>query len=269
MTMTATQSELTFGVEIEMAGASAPKINDACRVAGVAHRAMGYTHAVTAHWKTVSDASCGLELVSPILKGEPGLADLHRVGTALVAGGLQANRSCGFHVHIGAQTMTHKQLQNVMKAFVRDEDHFDSLLPDHRRTNNFARSNRASINSIQGLQTSELFAKIDAAGNRNKLIELFHGTARVSDVRGAGRYRKLNLLSLLQHGTIEFRQHSGTVDPKKMTTWVRLLTGFVDYAMNAPRINPEKRSWELFKATLPGSSARDFLDARREQFAAR
>jgi hypothetical protein len=42
------------------------------------------------------------------------------------------------------------------------------------------------------------------------------------------RYQKLNLESLERHGTIEFRQHSGTVDAEKAVNWVRLCTAFIE-----------------------------------------
>lgn len=47
---------------------------------------------------------------------------------------------------------------------------------------------------------------------------------------GQGRYHKLNLVSLWVHGTIEFRQHSGTVDADKAVNWIELLMQFVNRA---------------------------------------
>jgi hypothetical protein len=40
------------------------------------------------------------------------------------------------------------------------------------------------------------------------------------------------MLSYVQHGTVEFRQHSGTVDAAKAVQWVRLITGFVAAAFS-------------------------------------
>lgn len=44
---------------------------------------------------------------------------------------------------------------------------------------------------------------------------------RASILRSANRYRKLNLQSFWQHGTVEFRQHQGTVEAEKACNWVR------------------------------------------------
>ena len=40
------------------------------------------------------------------------------------------------------------------------------------------------------------------------------------------RYRKLNLVSLFKHGTIEFRLHQGTHSIEKITNWIYLLILF-------------------------------------------
>ncbi len=42
------------------------------------------------------------------------------------------------------------------------------------------------------------------------------------------RYYKVNLRSYQRHGTIEFRQHSGTVNFVKICNWVRFLSAFID-----------------------------------------
>jgi hypothetical protein len=42
------------------------------------------------------------------------------------------------------------------------------------------------------------------------------------------RYFKLNVAAYLRHGTIEFRQHSGTVDYQKMVNWIIFCIAFVE-----------------------------------------
>ena len=44
----------------------------------------------------------------------------------------------------------------------------------------------------------------------------------------SGRYFKVNLQSFLCHGTIEFRQHSGTVNPAKICNWIEFLDSFIE-----------------------------------------
>jgi hypothetical protein len=51
------------------------------------------------------------------------------------------------------------------------------------------------------------------------------------------RYYKLNLSAINVHGTIEFRQHSGTVNAEKAVNWVKLTAGFMRAAEDAKQIN--------------------------------
>ena len=42
------------------------------------------------------------------------------------------------------------------------------------------------------------------------------------------RYHKVNLQSYYRHGTVEFRQHSGTLNAAKAVNWVRMLAAYID-----------------------------------------
>jgi hypothetical protein len=46
------------------------------------------------------------------------------------------------------------------------------------------------------------------------------------------RYRKVNIASFNRHGTIEFRQHEGTMDPDRILNWVQFCTHFVEESYN-------------------------------------
>lgn len=52
-----------------------------------------------------------------------------------------------------------------------------------------------------------------------------------------GRYFKINLQAYLRHGTIEFRQHSGSANATKVCNWVRFLQAFIDESCR--RAHPE------------------------------
>ena len=47
-----------------------------------------------------------------------------------------------------------------------------------------------------------------------------------SDFQGwshSARYHKINLKSLTEYGTIEYRQHQGTLNPRKILNWMKLM----------------------------------------------
>ena len=86
-------------------------------------------------------------------------------------------------------------------------------MPASRRgnTNRFCQS----LNKIVNLQT-----KIDAATSLQAIDRLF----------GQTRYFKINPQSYSRHNTIEFRQHSGTIEFEKVSNWITFLHNLVDYS---------------------------------------
>jgi hypothetical protein len=55
-----------------------------------------------------------------------------------------------------------------------------------------------------------------------------HENARSVAQRISERYYKLNLCAFIRHGTVEFRQHAGTVDYRKMNHWIAFCVQFVE-----------------------------------------
>lgn len=202
-----------FGIEIEAHGATRSKVLMAIRAAGISIEDESYNHTTRGWWKIVSDSSIsgenGFEIVSPILEGEAGLEQLRKVCEALTSVRAKINKSCGTHVHFDAAGMGIGEVKNLMLNYAAYENHIDSFLPNSRRGNNneyckSLRNDRAKIetaNSISGLAT--------AIGTR---------------------YRKINLQSFIRHGSIEFRQHSGTTEFEKIKNWVLFLHNLVDYS---------------------------------------
>jgi hypothetical protein len=84
------------------------------------------------------------------------------------------------------------------------------------------------------------------------------------------RYFALNFQSYANHGTLEFRQHSGTVDAEKATQWVRLVVGFIARACEMTGVKhdatPATLDELLRKTDVAG---RRFYLARAAHFAAR
>lgn len=211
--------DLTFGVEIEFkSGATRARIAEALNAAGID---AGYTHATTAAWKVVVDGSVhnGHEVVSPILKGADGLAQVEAVCRVLQGLGATVDRQCGLHVHVGARDLGLRTVKGVAARWMKYERAIDGVLPPSRRANNarYCQSNLVA-------PVADLIAKINRAESVREVAEVTNP--------GQNRYRKLNLMSFWRHGTIEFRAHSGTVEGEKITSWVKLVTGMVALAHN-------------------------------------
>jgi hypothetical protein len=176
-----------------------------------------YNHNVASHWKIVQDGSVndsdmnGMEIVSPILntESESDTLMVRKVCRALQKLGGKVNRTCGLHVHVDAAGLTGEQVRKVWERYRDLETEIDAFMPSNRRAN---------VSSY----TMTL---------RNKVV---HGATKAELATSLDRYYKVNLQSLSRYGTIEFRQHNGTIDAEKILNWVSFCTQFVLASANAP-----------------------------------
>lgn len=200
-----------FGVELELVGITREQAATALTGVGITVREEGYNHETRGHWKIVSDASVrgGFELVSPVLRGEAGLEEARKAATALDDMGATANRSCGYHVHLDAAGLTASDIRAIVTRYADHESEIDAFMPPSRRGNE-----NTYCGSIRPLAMSERFQR---AGTIRDLV----------NAQG-GRYFKVNLQSYYTHGTIEFRQHSGTINAAKVTNWILFLQQFTE-----------------------------------------
>jgi hypothetical protein len=270
--------DFTFGVEIECyIPGSLSSLFAALSAANVPmSHAAGSIHRVTAGWKVVGDGSLnsapvghvGCEVVSPILRGDDGIAQVVRVMEAVKAFGGKVNKSCGLHVHVGAQDATAGQLKNLAKMFVKYEHHMDALCPESRRNGNrYCQSNRQQaagygVAATYEAQVAASFAKLEGLRSISSIANVMNGGY------GGGhythhRYFKLNFQSLASHGTVEFRQQAGTVEGQKAATWIRLVVGLVASAFSLKSITSQAEpSFEKLVRKVDRATA-DYLKARR------
>lgn len=222
-----------FGVELEMVGITREQAVSALRLVGIAVENENYNHVTRTHWKIVPDGSVqgGFEVVSPVLRGEEGLEQLRAVATALDDMGGSVNRTCGFHVHFEAADLAVEHVRAIVLRYAAHEEEIDSFMPASRRgdANEYCQSVRALARNERFLGASTLRELISAQ---------------------AGRYFKVNLQAYHAHGTVEFRQHSGTLNAPKAVNWVRLLEAFITETkarVDAPAVAPA-----AVPASVPG-----------------
>lgn len=213
-----------FGIEIECYGVSKMRLRDEINRLGVPCRTEGYNHNTRNHWKIVNDGSISAtrgeacEVVSPILRGEDGLRQLKIVCQALKNCRALINKSCGLHVHFHARGFDMPTWKRIYKNYIKCEPAIDSMMPASRRanTNTYCKSLMDRFGFV-----SEAFRKIEGARTIKALSKA---------VAGRSRYYKINAESYFRHGTIEFRQHSGTREYEKMENWIMFLHRMVDYS---------------------------------------
>lgn len=202
-----------WGVEIEAYNCTREKLIRELREAGINVSFEGYTHETTNHWKLVTDSSLSgnntFELVSPILEGESGLAELEKVCWVLDPCNAKVNDSCGLHIHMDAADFTIGTWKNLALTYKRLEHVIDLFMPGSRRNNRFCKSlGRVSDEKIKSV----------------------HNIEELQDLFGNERYYKVNFKAYSRHKTVEFRQHSGTINFTKIENWVRFLQKMVTFA---------------------------------------
>lgn len=215
----------TFGTEIEFFGITPSVAAQAINDAGIACNAEGYNHHVRNYWKIVTDASVtsrgtgvgsGLELVSPVLRGQAGFIELAKAVTALLNAGAKVDRTCGIHVHVGADGFTGADIVRVADLYTQNNTHIDTVLASSRHSNSYAvkYSNASLTNLRRTLANATTVSDIQ------------------SHVRGLGRYYTVNVTSYAKYGTLEFRQHQGSLNGEKVVSWVKFLLTMMDKAVS-------------------------------------
>jgi hypothetical protein len=206
-----------FGVEFEAYNVDKTVLRNKLRAAGIQCESEGYNHNTRPHWKIVSDGSLSglqtFELVSPILKGEAGLAELIKVCSVLNKCGAKVNQTCGTHVHINASNFTLDHWKRIYINYTRLEKVIDGFMPASRRkdTNRYCKG----------------FANVTNFENRIKNAQ---DLRQIENLLLNSRYWKVNPQSYNRHKTCEFRQHAGTTDFVKISSWIRFLSNLVDYS---------------------------------------
>jgi hypothetical protein len=219
-----TNTEQGFGIEIECYLPEGRSMEEAARAVsariGEPVNVESYNHSARPAWKVVTDGSLnggrGCEFVSPILRGDAGLAQLEAVCDALTDFGCTVNRSCGLHVHVGVADARLAFFKNITKLYALYEPVIDGMMPASRR---------ASANMYCRSMTAAAPAQIDRANSLQDIVTTVCGS-----IGRESRYYKLNLTAYARHRTVEFRQHSGTLDARKARTWAELCIKMVSAA---------------------------------------
>jgi hypothetical protein len=253
-------TNLTYGIEIECIRPSNVSMAEFARQlteAGVPTNAEHYNHHVRNYWKIVTDGSLsdrngvGMELVSPILKGTADFEMVRKAAAVLHGDGPRAlcriNKTCGLHVHVGLPRREHTLPINVLRLYHHYESVIDGLMPPSRRgtANSYCRPTTFTPR-MAGSTTLE--------------------TLRSS--YGYDRYRKVNLESIWRHGTVEFRQHAGTIEAEKIISWATLVLKMMAVANSAPPLPEGPATLEgLLALTGADEAATSFWMQRQSQMA--
>jgi hypothetical protein len=235
------KSNRRFGIEIEINAFDKRNRPLGDKVAGidsVAHLVTKYTNREVCvrpyehtkevnYWSVKPDSSCGMEVVSPALRGWKGLLEACSVVYGLQSDPqISADHRCSVHVHLETSDLNQNQLGSVLAQWIKSELVFMDAMPPERKVNRYC----------QALARGGKFS-IENNPSPGELIETL----------GETKYFSLNTFQMMKtkkaggnRPTIEFRigEAAGAKDAYMVKNWTRLLIHFVDCAASIPYPHP-------------------------------
>jgi hypothetical protein len=234
-----------FGVEIEMTGISRQKaaqvlsehFGTPVSSDGGYYGVYSVLDGQSRRWKVMSDGSItvesrrggadntySVELVSPIC-GYEDIETIQEIVRKLRAAGAVANASCGIHVHVDASPHNANTLRNITNIMASKEDLiYKSLQVNVARERQYCKKVEQSfLEELNRKKPKSLdqVSRIWYNGNDGR-HEHYHNS----------RYHCLNLHSVFQKGTIEFRLFNGTTHAGKIKAYIQLCLAISHQALS-------------------------------------
>jgi hypothetical protein len=212
------------------------------------------------HFQPTSDGSIrcldsqrAVEFRSGIFQGDKGIELIREFLAEVAECEYGVNASCGFHVHVDARDITKQELVNLVCFMKRFEPIIYKLCPPSRAGNQYCRPVSIPDSDISIMRSNAL---------------------PLGAWRGLDRYRGFNIQSFFKHGSIEFRYHSGTLNPEKIISWVLLCVSIIERAKGHAWKNKQplqgsaiKRNLRrLFQITKLPEPVRAFFTRRYRKF---
>lgn len=172
-------------------------------------------------WILKPDSSCGLEICSPVLKGNIGVSQVYKIIDALANNAdIVVDNRCSFHVHVNVDDLTHSQISVVLAYWLKCEHVFLNSVPANRKNNRYCHP----VSRFDWFQT-------DTPMSSKLILEAF-----------AYKYGTVNVyhLNKEERRTIEFRiaEEAVCLDADAAKNWIWLVLHFVEVCSQMPM--PEK-----------------------------
>jgi hypothetical protein len=170
---------------------------------------------------SIHEIGVSAEIKSPVLFGEKGLLQINEMLNALLKIEFKTNITCGFHVHIGRQYYSLKNVLSLIAFQILFERQINFLVNKSRIGNMFAKSFRSR-------HQQHLWEDGRITSSKDPYSYLFRNLNRIKTFSGLKsffpeKYYRVNVFGMDDHDTIEFRQLEGTLNMNKIATWIRFL----------------------------------------------
>ena len=241
--------EQRFGIEIEMTGITREAAAEtAAEYFGTRSRYIGTYYDVYAaldpegrQWKFMSDGSIDAqkrvggkkisadreyqtEMVSPICRYED-IVSIQEIVRKLKERGAFVNKTCGIHVHIDASPFDARTLRNITNIMASKEDLiYKALQVSVSREHSYCQK-------VEQRFLEELNRRRPKTLNGVERI-WYGGDSRRDTHYDDSRYHCLNLHSVFQKGTVEFRLFNGTLHAGKIKAYIQFSLAIGAQALN-------------------------------------
>ena len=241
--------EQRFGIEIEMTGITREAAAETvAEYFGTRSRYIGTYYDVYAaldpegrQWKFMSDGSIDAqkrvggkkisadreyqtEMVSPICRYED-IVSIQEIVRKLKERGAFVNKTCGIHVHIDASPFDARTLRNITNIMASKEDLiYKALQVSVSREHSYCQK-------VEQRFLEELNRKKPKTLDGVERI-WYGGDSRRDTHYDDSRYHCLNLHSVFQKGTVEFRLFNGTLHAGKIKAYIQFSLAIGAQALN-------------------------------------
>ena len=198
--------------------------------------------------KCVPDGSIeGMEYVTGVLQGDKGMKELEAICDA-ISKECDVDKTCGVHVHIGGANFNRRfSILSIMLGQLMQTQLF-KIQPKSRRDNTYCKEIPEKYRELRTVNKklfpftykrmlrllSEYVSNNINGFSKNNCKNTAHPNGHYASTRY--KWLNLNNCSYKSRGeTIEFRQHSGSIDYNKIRKWVLFCMSFVNFVENHSR----------------------------------
>ena len=238
------------GIELEAKlknGVTLDEVISEIRTAGISIRDERNTHNGTLGtgegWKVVFDGTNSRdgrriwEFVTDPIHGAKTIEKMVTEMCPILNKYCEVDADCGYHIHFSILEKYHfaRRIDTTTEAgkiracgnkpsklfvaeLIRNYNYFQTVIDAF--VSQSRRGNRVVCGGREAPEHSVFTSKAEC----KYFSERTEGNA--SDFQGwshSARYHKVNLKSLVEYGTVEYRQHQGTLNPTKILNWMKLM----------------------------------------------
>lgn len=182
--------------------------------------------------KVSADRSYSVELVSPICQYKD-IETVQELVRKLREAGAFVNSSCGIHIHINAAPFEAPKLRNLVNIMAAKEDMiYKALKVSRGRENSYCQ--KIDPNFLDRLNRQK-------PTTREQLKRIwYNGSDGSHEHYHSSRYRCLNLHSVFQKGTVEFRAFNADLHAGKIKAYIQFCLAITAQALNQRSASPTK-----------------------------